>query len=145
MPSAPARPCPRCPKLQPCPVHSFDSVRGTSTKRGYGGNWRKIRAAVLIEEPVCRECLIALELKRADVATAIKRVALLIDQTEAQVQRTFESMERRRVTKKSYPVSASSQVDHIVPKPVGPDDRANLQGLCLSCHSTKTAIESSRW
>jgi len=35
----------------------------------------------------------------------------------------------------------STDVDHIVPKPNGGDDDANLQGLCHECHSYKTAKE----
>ncbi len=38
--------------------------------------------------------------------------------------------------------AASEDVDHIVPKAQGgTDDEANLQGLCASCHSRKTATE----
>ena len=36
----------------------------------------------------------------------------------------------------------SADVDHIVPREQGgSDDDSNLQGLCHSCHSRKTAIE----
>ncbi len=35
-------------------------------------------------------------------------------------------------------------VDHIVPKPKGSDDRANLQPLCRGCHARKTAAEQRR-
>jgi hypothetical protein len=31
--------------------------RGTSTERGYDVVWRRIRAMVLADEPLCRECL----------------------------------------------------------------------------------------
>jgi 5-methylcytosine-specific restriction enzyme A len=41
---------------------------------------------------------------------------------------------------------ASTDVDHIVPKSRGGTDaRANLQGLCKPCHSTKTAKEDGGW
>ena len=33
-----------------------DARRGTSTARGYDWNWRKIRAAVLAESPLCLFC-----------------------------------------------------------------------------------------
>ncbi len=37
-------------------------------------------------------------------------------------------------------------VDHIVPRKRGGGDHAsNLQVLCRSCHSTKSAKEGSRW
>jgi 5-methylcytosine-specific restriction endonuclease McrA len=31
-------------------------ARGTTTERGYGTHWQKLRAVVLGEEPLCREC-----------------------------------------------------------------------------------------
>lgn len=39
----------------------------------------------------------------------------------------------------------SREVDHIIPKPVGTDERWNLQGLCKPCHSRKTKQEDGRW
>jgi 5-methylcytosine-specific restriction protein A len=40
------------------------------------------------------------------------------------------------------PVGMSGHVDHIVPKAHGgTDDSGNLQTLCRSCHSSKTATE----
>lgn len=39
-------------------------------------------------------------------------------------------------------ISATTQVDHIVPKAKGgTDDRSNLQGICDDCHALKTAHE----
>lgn len=35
----------------------YDMRRGSSTKRGYGRDWQKVRAAVLTEEPLCRACM----------------------------------------------------------------------------------------
>ena len=63
-----ATPCahPRCPKLtlyRFCSEHrtehsrNLQQRRGKTRKRGYGGNWRKLRGVVLREEPLCRECL----------------------------------------------------------------------------------------
>lgn len=37
--------------------------------------------------------------------------------------------------------SPSEEVDHIIPKPNGDDSMDNLQGLCKSCHSSKTMKE----
>ena len=43
-------------------------------------------------------------------------------------------------------VVAATQVDHIVPRKQGGTDQwDNLQGLCASCHSRKTAQEDGRW
>ena len=33
----------------------FDRERGTATQRGYGAEWRRIRAAVLAQQPYCAE------------------------------------------------------------------------------------------
>lgn len=35
---------------------AHERSRGTSTERGYGYEWQKIRAQVLSEEPVCAVC-----------------------------------------------------------------------------------------
>lgn len=41
---------------------------------------------------------------------------------------------------------AGNQADHIVPREQGgSDDLDNLQWLCRSCHSRKSATEGSRW
>ena len=40
----------------------------------------------------------------------------------------------------------AKHTDHKVPrKRGGTDDWSNLQGLCLSCHSRKTALSDGRW
>lgn len=68
MPSRPKHPCgaPNCPELvaaRYCEKHrganyrEQDAIRGNSAARGYGAAWRKRRAQVLREEPLCRECL----------------------------------------------------------------------------------------
>lgn len=41
---------------------------------------------------------------------------------------------------------AAKHVDHIVPlKDGGTHAFSNLQSLCRSCHSRKTALEDGRW
>jgi len=43
-------------------------------------------------------------------------------------------------------VVEATEVDHKVPKRDGGSDRMeNLQSLCKSCHSRKTALEDGRW
>ena len=40
----------------------------------------------------------------------------------------------------------SNEVDHITPlKDGGTNEMTNLQSLCKSCHSKKTAVEDGRW
>lgn len=42
--------------------------------------------------------------------------------------------------------TVANHVDHITPKRRGGTDvRSNLQSLCHSCHSRKTALEDGRW
>lgn len=102
-PLAPQRPCtqPGCARLTSagrCDDHK--RRRESAAKRGYGAKWRRLRAYVLRNEPLCRHC------KRAP----------------------------------------ATDVDHIVPRAKGGTDAmTNLQPLCKSCHSRKTATEDGRW
>lgn len=78
----------------------YDAQRGTSTERGYGRLWRKLRLMFLSENPLCVEC-------------------------------ELDGL-----------VVAATDVDHIIPKRQGgTDDWSNLQALCHSHHSQKTANE----
>lgn len=36
-------------------------------------------------------------------------------------------------------LTPSTEADHIIPLPEGPDTVENMQGLCRPCHSRKTA------
>ena len=70
----------------------------SSTQRGYGQRWRRLRAAILAREPLCRTC-----------------------------------------------GRPADEVDHIVPLAQGGAayDEANLQPICIECHGSKTAAEST--
>jgi 5-methylcytosine-specific restriction protein A len=69
MPTRALRVCryPGCPALVDkgyCQAHKHlsparfnDRARGTASSRGYGPEWRRLRAQVLREEPLCRLCL----------------------------------------------------------------------------------------
>ena len=71
MPMRPPHPCARggCGELtheRYCAAHKRDDLaemrkatdrrRGTPAERGYDAAWRKVRAAVLRDEPLCRMC-----------------------------------------------------------------------------------------
>jgi len=113
MPSAIKQPCANtsCPELvrsglcDTCKkakikVSRQKEPRGSSTARGYGSNWRKLRKMILASNPMC-------------VAEGCNEPA--------------------------------TDVDHIIPKAKGGrDEYDNLQGLCRSCHSKKTAKECKR-
>lgn len=95
-----------------CALHAkeeqsaYNKQRGSSTKQGYGGNWRKLRKMYLAANPICA------------------------DPSHRHPQQIIEA----------------TQVDHSVPRSEGgTDDWDNLEGLCISCHSYKTAIEDGRW
>lgn len=84
----------------------YDAQRGTASQRGYNSKWRRLRATVLRDQPLCVRCL----------------------------PLGF--------------VKAATDVDHIVPHKGNMTlfwDRNNLQPLCKSCHSHKTATEDSRF
>jgi 5-methylcytosine-specific restriction protein A len=106
MPKAPSRPCAthRCPGrakngrycakcAKRAQKRRAPEKRASSAKRGYGANWRKIRAAHLKKHPLCVVC--------GEPAT---------------------------------------NVDHIIPLAKGGTNASsNLQSMCHSCHSRKTA------
>ncbi len=54
------RVCPRCAPLaqeqQRQAGREYDRGRGSSSQRGYGSNWQKLRRMVLNAEPLCRHC-----------------------------------------------------------------------------------------
>lgn len=67
MPKRLPHPCgyPGCPNLADeryCPAHkqkveqAYNQERGSAAARGYDARWRRTRAMVLAEEPLCREC-----------------------------------------------------------------------------------------
>lgn len=121
MPTRAPRPCaqPGCSALVErghCPDHertsraqstAYDARRGSSSERGYGARWQRLRLRILRRDLYqCQECK---RQGRLTLAGARK---------------------------------GDAHVDHIVPKSRGgTDDPANLETLCRSCHSRKTATE----
>lgn len=74
-------------------------IKRTERQYGYSDRrWRLIRKAVLMKEPLCRECA------------------------------------------KHDRITPANEIDHIDGDPMNNDPR-NLQPLCKSCHSRKTASE----
>jgi 5-methylcytosine-specific restriction protein A len=49
-----------------------DWAQGTSTQRGYGAPWRRLRDAVLRREPLCRRCLATAD--RPRIATEVHHI-----------------------------------------------------------------------
>jgi 5-methylcytosine-specific restriction protein A len=82
MPTRVGRPCgaPGCPAVvrggRYCPAHAplerKPDARESSNRRGYDATWRKIRARVLRERPLCVECM------RVGVVTAANEVDHII-------------------------------------------------------------------
>lgn len=118
---APLHACaePRCSALirdrSRCPTHS----RGSSTKQGYGSQWRKARAAWLSTYPLCG--------MRSDGTLHSEH-----SQCIAQGRTTV-----------------ATDVDHIDGHSRHDDhatfyDANRLQSLCRSCHSAKTRAETGR-
>lgn len=65
MPRLPPKPCrqPGCPALTEgryCPAHAkehaWESTTTSSTQRGYGARWQKLRRMILNRDPICRLC-----------------------------------------------------------------------------------------
>ena len=87
----------RAQRTQKTVDKNIDKQRGTSTERGYGGSWPRMRQLMLHRQPLCVKC-----------------------------------------------GAPGTDVDHIIPKRLGGQDiESNLQVLCKSCHSKKTANEDA--
>jgi 5-methylcytosine-specific restriction endonuclease McrA len=95
------------------PAPTFEDRRGSACERGYGRRWEKLRQLILHRDPLCmmRKNLSARLTLGADV-----------------------------LSKLCAGDSPSVHADHIIPKPLGDDTEANLQGCCAPCHSVKTRL-----
>lgn len=47
---------PRCPHLQPCPVHAKVPWEGSTRRSELPSNWERIRRHILQRDPICRVC-----------------------------------------------------------------------------------------
>jgi 5-methylcytosine-specific restriction enzyme A len=60
-PSRPAKLCCRCGAVHSgrCPgaaKHGWETGRGKTAARGYGGDWQALRSAFLAQHPLCADC-----------------------------------------------------------------------------------------
>jgi 5-methylcytosine-specific restriction protein A len=134
MPTLPGHPCahPLCPAIVPakqryCTEHKGhdDKQRGTSTERGYGAHWRRIRANVLRRDGW--QCQGSIETQMVERTEGVN---IVIAGEAGPSLRCWNE---------------ATEVDHIIPKSQGgTDELDNLQSLCKGCHSRKTAKEG-RW
>ena len=128
MPAAAKRPCsqPGCAALVTsgrCDLHKRKiergpDNRGSSTRRGYGADWQKLRAWFICERGF--EQVVA---GHPPAPSSGSDLGAWCEQC-LKVQRYNEG----------------TDVDHIKPKRLGGlDEECNLQVLCHKCHSRKTA------
>lgn len=101
-----------CPQCKP----KHNGRRGSSTKRGYGWRWRKVRNLDLQAEPFCVRCSDAGKVEAATVRDHI-------------------------VPRRCWGVPWLAAWLRSIGAPVDPDDGRNLQSLCKTCHDRKTATE----
>lgn len=73
----PTRPPVHRPTFAPTPEEArrqYDARRGSPSKRGYGRDWQKVRAAVLAEEPLCRFCMAEARVTEATVVDHVETI-----------------------------------------------------------------------
>jgi 5-methylcytosine-specific restriction endonuclease McrA len=113
----------------------FDQRRGSSSKRGYGRRWEKLRKMILARDPLC--CVRANMLELIVMA----RHASMVRNSDMSVLTLLE-LHLKHFCNGTRP---STDVDHIIPRPAGDDNEDNLQGACHECHSYKTAVFDSKF
>jgi 5-methylcytosine-specific restriction enzyme A len=144
MPNLPTRPCnsPGCKLLcdgrQHCPKHRQqarrrqDERRGTSAKRGYDANHRRLRVLCFIrDEWRCVDC--GWEPNLVNDFRQFELGAPPVEQVLAELRERFSRGEKHL------------HADHQIPIEKRPDLRLSLDNLrtrCNGCHSAKTMRES---
>jgi 5-methylcytosine-specific restriction endonuclease McrA len=108
----------------------FDRLRGSSCKRGYGRRWEKLRKRILARDPLC-----------CARANLIEMIAIARRRGELEIAAQLEP----HIVHFCDGTRPSTDVDHIIPKPVGDDNEDNLQGTDHECHSYKTAVFDSNF
>jgi 5-methylcytosine-specific restriction protein A len=78
-----------CPHPLPWPVHGkrpWESGRISSSQRGYGSTWRRLRAMILSRDPLCTSCLQADRVTPSVMVDHITPRSLGGEDTEANLQ-----------------------------------------------------------
>lgn len=120
-----------CTECQTAKQQRIDSNRPSSSKRGYDGQWAKIRIqAFLRDEWRCVDCG-----WQPDIVTLMHEAG-----SEASTADVLEELRRRYHTNEKH-----LHADHRLTIEARPDLRlelSNIQTLCSSCHARKTMRES---
>jgi 5-methylcytosine-specific restriction protein A len=67
------------------PEQAYDMRRGSAASRGYDRDWRKLRAAVLFDEPLCRFCQ---EQGRITEATEVDHIKSIAERPDLRLERS---------------------------------------------------------
>jgi 5-methylcytosine-specific restriction protein A len=140
-PFAAARPCrnPTCPALirsgRFCPEHAreYEARRGSPSSRGYDARHRAWRLAVLADHPVCQDPDRRHPDHQEPATTADHIVALV------EWERDAEAAALRLLLRLGNGTDAAWLLTELHAWSL-----LNGQGLCASCHSSKTARENRR-
>jgi 5-methylcytosine-specific restriction endonuclease McrA len=135
MPHAPLKPClePGCPALSAnprCDKHTPQTdPRGTSTERGYGAAWSRVRLRCLVRDDWrCTAC---------GWEPDVVRLAREHNVKPPHVGAVIEELRRRKLA--GYQHLHGDHIETIANAPHRRLDSDNVQTLCNRCHAAKHA------